>query len=44
MYLCRTLSYKGAEFEVVEAVLDERMMVITNIIFFFVYDLVYDIA
>ncbi|KAF3325766.1 protein strawberry notch 1 [Carex littledalei] len=26
MYLCRTLSYKGAEFEVVEAVLDERMM------------------
>ncbi|KAJ4815925.1 RING/FYVE/PHD zinc finger protein [Rhynchospora pubera] len=26
MYLCRTLSYNGAEFEVVEAPLDERMM------------------
>ncbi|KAJ3693490.1 hypothetical protein LUZ60_008970 [Juncus effusus] len=28
MYLCRTLSYKGAEFEVVEAPLDERMTAI----------------
>jgi hypothetical protein len=27
MYLCRTLSYKGAEFEIVEATLDDKMMV-----------------
>ncbi|XP_073000947.1 LOW QUALITY PROTEIN: protein FORGETTER 1 [Typha latifolia] len=26
MYVCRTLSYKGAEFEVIEAPLEERMM------------------
>nr|CAD1823189.1 unnamed protein product [Ananas comosus var. bracteatus] len=26
MYVCRTLSYKGAEFEVVEAPLEEKMM------------------
>lgn len=26
MYVCRTLSYKGAEFEVIEAPLDDRMM------------------
>ncbi|CAJ2659104.1 unnamed protein product [Trifolium pratense] len=25
MYLCRTLSYKGAEFEVIEATLDDKM-------------------
>nr|CAB3488213.1 unnamed protein product [Digitaria exilis] len=27
MYVCRTLSYKGADFDVVEAPLEERMMV-----------------
>jgi len=27
MYLCRTLSYEGAEFEVIEAPLEEKMMV-----------------
>lgn len=27
MYVCRTLSYKGAEFEVVEAQLEDEMMV-----------------
>ena len=27
MYVCRTLSYKGAEFEVVEAPLEAEMMV-----------------
>jgi hypothetical protein len=27
MYVCRTLSYKGAEFDIVEAPLEERMMV-----------------
>ncbi|XP_008791000.1 protein FORGETTER 1 isoform X1 [Phoenix dactylifera] len=27
MYVCRTLSYKGAEFEVIEAPLEENMMV-----------------
>lgn len=27
MYVCRTLSYKGAEFEVVEAPLEDEMMV-----------------
>jgi hypothetical protein len=39
MYLCRTLSYKGAEFEVIEALLDERMMVISKSPFFFIYNL-----
>lgn len=28
MYVCRTLSYKGAEFDIVEAPLDDKMMVI----------------
>ena len=27
MYLCRTLSYKGVEFEVIEAPLEDEMMV-----------------
>lgn len=27
MYVCRTLSYKGADFDIVEAPLEERMMV-----------------
>lgn len=27
MYVCRTLSYKGAEFEIIEAPLEEKMMV-----------------
>lgn len=27
MYLCRTLSYRGAEFEIVEAPLEAEMMV-----------------
>jgi hypothetical protein len=27
MYLCRTLSYKGAEFDIIEAKLDDKMMV-----------------
>ena len=27
MYLCRTLSYEGAEFEVIEAPLEDKMMV-----------------
>jgi len=27
MYLCRTLSYKGAEFEIVDASLDDKMTV-----------------
>lgn len=27
MYVCRTLSYKGADFEVIEAPLEEKMMV-----------------
>lgn len=27
MYLCRTLSYKGSEFEVIEAPLEDKMMV-----------------
>jgi len=27
MYLCRTLSYEGAEFEVIEAPLEEKMTV-----------------
>jgi hypothetical protein len=27
MYLCRTLSYKGAEFEIIEAPLEDEMMV-----------------
>lgn len=27
MYLCRTLSYKGAEFEIIDAPLEDRMMV-----------------
>ena len=27
MYLCRTLSYEGAEFEVTEAPLEDEMMV-----------------
>jgi hypothetical protein len=27
MYVCRTLSYKGADFYIVEAPLEERMMV-----------------
>lgn len=29
MYVCRTLSYKGADFDTVEAPLEERMMVKT---------------
>lgn len=29
MYVCRSLSYKGAEFEVIETPLDERMMVLS---------------
>lgn len=33
MYVCRTLSYKGAEFEVVEAPLEAEMMVQTLIRF-----------
>lgn len=38
MYLCRTLSYEGAEFEVIEAPLEDKMMVwdtnlLTNVIF-----------
>ena len=31
MYVCRTLSYKGADFDIVEAPLEERMMVKTTI-------------
>jgi hypothetical protein len=27
MYLCRTLSYKGAEFDIIEATLDDKMTV-----------------
>lgn len=39
MYLCRTLSYEGAEFEVIEAPLEDKMMVcdtdlLTNTILF----------
>uniref|UniRef100_A0A162ABW0 PHD-type domain-containing protein n=1 Tax=Daucus carota subsp. sativus TaxID=79200 RepID=A0A162ABW0_DAUCS len=30
MYLCRTLSYKGAEFDVVEVPLEDKMMVMYN--------------
>ncbi|RRT52446.1 hypothetical protein BHE74_00010431 [Ensete ventricosum] len=30
MYVCRTLSYKGTEFEVIEAPLEERMMVLSH--------------
>lgn len=30
MYVCRTLSYKGAEFEVVEIPLEAKMMVYPN--------------
>jgi len=35
MFLCRTLSYKGAEFDVVEAPLDAKMTVYENTISFF---------
>lgn len=31
MYLCRTLSYKGAEFDVVEVALEDNMMVHNNL-------------
>lgn len=36
MYVCRTLSYKGAEFEVIEAPLEAEMMVCdVDLIFYF---------
>lgn len=37
MYVCRTLSYKGAEFEVVEIPLEAKMMVY-SISSYYVYE------
>lgn len=38
MYLCRTLSYRGAEFEIVEAPLEAEMMVSSNFINILLYE------
>lgn len=37
MYVCRTLSYKGAAFATVEAPLEERMMVRLMLLIFCFY-------